>query len=106
MKSLPKNKLSKLCLKLMLIFFILFIIVQVVSYIANKNGAFNSEEINAYKILMPVLVIPMALIGISSFFTGLISIIKHKERSFLVFIAVFIGFLILLFAMGEFLFPH
>jgi hypothetical protein len=38
--------------------------------------------------------------------TGLISIIKNKERSILVFLAVLVGFGALLFFSGQFLFTH
>ena len=44
--------------------------------------------------------------GLSALFTGLASIIKNKERSILVFISTAIGFLVLIFLFGEFLFPH
>lgn len=44
--------------------------------------------------------------GISAFFTGIIGIIRSKERSVLTFIATIIGFLILFFVLGEFLVPH
>jgi hypothetical protein len=56
-----------------------------------------------------VLSVPMLIAGISgisAFFTGIIGILKSKERSVLVFIAVLIGFFILVFILGEFLFPH
>jgi len=44
--------------------------------------------------------------GISSLITGLISIIKSKERSILVFLAMLIGFVAVAFVLGEILFPH
>lgn len=44
--------------------------------------------------------------AIASFIVGLISIIKSKERSVLVFISSLIGFLILLWVLAEILFPH
>ncbi|MBI2670751.1 hypothetical protein HYX18_02130 [Candidatus Woesearchaeota archaeon] len=56
-----------------------------------------------------VLTIPIFLAGISgilAFFTGIISIVKSKERSVLVFLATAIGLFVLIFVLGEFLFPH
>jgi hypothetical protein len=47
-----------------------------------------------------------AISGIAAFFTGIISIIKSKERSVLVFLAVIIGLFVLIFCLGEFLSPH
>ena len=44
--------------------------------------------------------------GISAFIVGLIAIIRKKERAFLVYIATSIGMLLILFLIGEVLFPH
>jgi len=55
------------------------------------------------------LTIPILLAGISglsAFLTGIIGIIKSKERSILVFLATTIGFFVLTFWLGEVLFPH
>jgi len=56
-----------------------------------------------------VLTIPILLAGISgvsAFLTGIISIIKNKERSVFVFMTTTIGFFVLAFWLGEVLFPH
>jgi len=44
--------------------------------------------------------------GISAFITGLIAMIREKERAVLVYVAAFIGMLFVLFLAGEVLFPH
>jgi hypothetical protein len=44
--------------------------------------------------------------GISAFGTGLIAIIRQKERAPLVYVATIIGMLLLLFLIGEVLFQH
>jgi hypothetical protein len=44
--------------------------------------------------------------GIAAFVIGLISIIRNKERSILVFLATLIGLFALLFLLGEVLVPH
>jgi hypothetical protein len=44
--------------------------------------------------------------GIAAFFTGVIAITMSRERSILVFFAVFIGLFVLLFCLGEFVSPH
>jgi hypothetical protein len=59
--------------------------------------------------LRPVVTFPMLtgfLSGIIAFFTGVISIIKRKERSLLVFVATIIGLLLILFLLGEIFSPH
>jgi len=55
------------------------------------------------------LTIPILLAGISgvsAFLTGIIGIIRSKERSVLVFLATTIGFFVLTFWLAEVLFPH
>jgi len=47
-----------------------------------------------------------AICGVSAFFSGIYSIFKHRERSLLVFLASFIGFLITFFVLGEITIPH
>ncbi|MFC1938777.1 hypothetical protein ACFLWM_01295 [Chloroflexota bacterium] len=57
----------------------------------------------------PSLAIPILLAGISgiaAFITGLISIIRDKERSISVYLAVAFGFVTLVFVLGEIIFPH
>jgi hypothetical protein len=52
----------------------------------------------------PVLAAPLLLAGIcgvSAFLTGIVGIIKRKERSIFVFLAVAIGFFALYFALGQ-----
>jgi len=44
--------------------------------------------------------------GISAFITGLMAIVRQKECALLVYIATIIGGLLILFLLGEFLFPH
>ena len=47
-----------------------------------------------------------AVSGVAAFFTSIITIIKSRDRSVLVFLATFIGFDVLLFCLGEVLSPH
>lgn len=44
--------------------------------------------------------------GILAFVTGLIAAIRQKERASLVYVAIIIGALLILFLVGEVLFPH
>lgn len=50
--------------------------------------------------------ISAAVFAISSFFVGIFSIVKNKERGVLVFLSTVIGFFVLLFVLGEILSPH
>jgi hypothetical protein len=56
----------------------------------------------------PALALPTllaAISGIAAFFTGIVGIIRGKERSVLVFLAAVIGLFVLLFCLGEVLCP-
>ena len=44
--------------------------------------------------------------GISAFTVGLVAIIKQKERALTVYVATLAGMLLLLFLIGEVVFPH
>jgi len=44
--------------------------------------------------------------GVSALATGIIGIVKNRERSGLVFLATAIGLFVLIFSLGEILFPH
>ena len=44
--------------------------------------------------------------GILAFITGLIAIVKQKERALFVYAAIIIGALLIIFLLGEILFPH
>ena len=57
----------------------------------------------------PALTVPMLFAtscGVSAFITGLIGIIKSRERAILVYLSAAIGFFVLLFGLAEILFPH
>ena len=55
---------------------------------------------------LTILGILVAISGIGSFFTGIVSIFKNRERSILVFLSTILGFFILLWCLTEILFFH
>ena len=44
--------------------------------------------------------------GVSAFITGLIAIIKQKERALLVYVSTSVGAFLTIFLIGELIFPH
>ena len=57
----------------------------------------------------PSLAIPILLAGISgiaAFITGLISIVRKKERSIAVYLAVAVGLIVLIVALAQIISPH
>ena len=57
----------------------------------------------------PILTVPIlfaATSGIAAFVTGLISIVKRKERSISVYLAVAVGLIVLIVALAQIIPPH
>lgn len=101
MIKMPKTRLGKWSVGLIIIFFLFFALFQLLVASGQQGGATFFSN--------PVLTIPILLAGTSgvfAFFTGIISILKNKERSVLVFLATAIGLFIMLFWLGEILSPH
>lgn len=91
---------------MIIVFFALFLLVQIVAAVGRSLGAFDSNSFNVFQIFIPIIIIPAGICGIAAFFTGIISITKSKERSVVVLLTTAIGFLVLIFVFGEILFPH
>ncbi len=97
----PKTRLGKWSIWLIIVFIVLFILFQLLVASGQSGGdTFFSN------LLLSVPMLIAGISGISAFFTGIVSIIKGKERSVLVFISTTVGFFILFFVLGEFLVPH
>ena len=57
----------------------------------------------------PILTVPMLLAAtsaIAAFIIGLISVVKRKERSVAVVLAIVVGLFVIIFVLGEVIFPH
>jgi len=80
------------------LFFILFLILVAFGH-RGGDTFFDNMRLST-----PILIAGIS--GISAFFTGIIGVIKSRERSIIVFISTVVGFFALLFLLGELLFPH
>ena len=97
----PSTTLGKWSVWLIIGFIVLFAIFQILVALGQRGGDTFFSNL--------ALSVPMSIAGISgisAFFTGIIGIIKYRDRSISIFISTTIGFLILLFILGEILFPH
>ncbi len=81
---------------------VLFFVIMLLMVAAGQRGG----ETFFSNLALAVPGFLAAICGIAAFFTGIIAIIKSKERSGLVFLAVIIGFQVLMFCLGEVLSPH
>ena len=77
-----------------------FILLSVLSGVLTGLGGVGPGPVG------PIVGVAFGISGIAALVTGLISAIKSKERSILVFLAVVVGLFVLIFLLGEFLYPH
>jgi len=98
---MPKTKIGKLSVGLIGAFIILLILFYILVATGQRGGeTFFSNQALAVPILLA------GLCGIVAFVTGLIAIIKQRERAVLVYLAVVIGALVTLWTAAEIMFPH
>ena len=100
---LPKTTLGRWSVGLAAAFFLLFVLLQTFYTSVHRNPVTNPGSPSPFIL---VGVVAEYISGIASFVTGLISLIKSKERSILVFLVVIVGFLVLLMEFLEFLLSH
>lgn len=105
---LPKTSLGRWSVGLIITMPVLFVIGMSFTnllYESVSAGDTIFEDI----VERPALALTMLtgmISGISAFIIGLIAVIRQKERALLVYGATFIGALLILFLIGEVLFPH
>jgi hypothetical protein len=94
---LPKSSLGRWSVGLAAAFILLLILFAVLTGMGGEPGPF---------VLIFIVNVVIGISFLAAFIAGLISIIKSKERSILVLLAVALGFCALLFYLGEFLCTH
>ena len=107
-KITPESILGKCSVALIVAMPILFVIgtsFRSTLYQTIPAGRTILADISVRPILAITMLMGMAA-GIFGFITGLLAIIKQKERAISVYIATVIGALFVLFIVGEVLFPH
>lgn len=98
---LPKTSWGKWSVGLIAAF-ILFLVLFVILVLSGQRG--DDTFFSNLWLTVPILL--AGTCGIAAFVTGLIGVIKSRERSIPVFLAIFIGFDVLIFGLGEFLVPY
>lgn len=105
---MPKTTLGRWSLGLIAAMPVLFFIgMSITNFLYESVPAGNTilEDIAGRPALALAMLVGMVS-GILAFITGLTAIIRQKERSLLVYAATTIGALLILFLIGEFIFPH
>ena len=98
---LPKTKLGRWSVWLLVVFVFIIAVFQIMVAVGQRGGETFFDNIR-----LSTVAVVAAISGIFSLLIGLISIIKSKERSILVFVATMIGLFVLIFIIGELAFPH
>ena len=107
-RFLPKTKLGKWSVGLIIAMFSLFFVGRLF-FLKVYTSVSAGETILRDIVARPGLALSMLsgfASGIIAFITGLTTIIRNRERSILVFIATIIGALLILFLAAEVIFPH
>ena len=88
---MPKTKLGKWAVALLAVFLVSLIIVSIsISVIGLKRGSIETIALGIFRVIA----------GMATVVTGAVSLFRLKDRSFLVILATFFGFLaFLLFVM-------
>jgi hypothetical protein len=98
---LPKSYLGKWSIGFIAAFIVFFLIFQLLVASGQRGGETFFSNL---ALTIPILL--AGIFGVLAFFTGVIGVIRNRERSILVFLAILIGFFILLFSIGEVAYPH
>ena len=104
----PKTKPGKWSVGLVILMPILFVIGSSLSgslYDSVPSGGTILADISARPILALTMLAGMAA-GIAGFITGLLALIKGKEKTILVYLSTLLGGLLLLYLVAEVVFPH
>jgi len=99
---LPKSTLGKWSIGLAIAVFLFYCISLLKIVLGHQEGGEGFFS----NLFIAIPVVLAGLSGVAAFFTGIIGIVKDKERSVFVFLAVLFGLFVLLFVLGEFISPH
>jgi len=97
----PKTRLGRWSAWLIVAFIVFFGLFYLFVASGQRGGATFFSNL-----FLTVPVVIAAISGIAAFFTGIIGVIKDRERSFLVYLSILIGLIILLYCLAEIIFPH
>ncbi len=98
---MPKTTLGKWSVALIFAFIVFLISFQLIAASGQRGGETFFSNL---ALAVPILIAGIS--GVSAFVTGLVGVIRSRERSIIVYLATVIGLLVLLFGLGEIIFPH
>ena len=95
------TNLGKWSVRLIVISILFFIVLS--SFIASGQKGGDTFFSNL-SLALPMLI--AAILAVCAFFTGILSIIRNRERAIFVFISTVLGFFVLFWGLAEVIFPH
>ena len=98
---MPRTIMGKWSTGLIIAFFLFFAVFLILVALGQRG---NDTFFSNLTLTIPMLLAEVS--GVSALVTGIIGIVKSRERSVLVFLATAIGLVVLIFSLGEILFPH
>ncbi len=98
---MPISSLGKWSFWLFIALLLFFVVFQILDLSGQSGGETFLDNLF---ISVPMFIASAS--GILAFFTGIIAIIKKKERSIFVYISTLVGLFVLWFIIGEILLPH
>lgn len=107
MKILPKSIQGKWSIILIVIMPMLFVVGSL--FVNIYEGVKSGETILKDIVARPGVALTMLtgfVAGIAAFITGLMAIIRKKDRAILTFLSTIVGALLILFLFAEIAFPH
>ena len=97
----PSTLLGNWSVRLIVFSLLLFIVFY--SLVASGQRGGDTFFSN---LALAITMLIAAILAVSSFFTGIIGIIRNRERAIFVYISTVIGLFVLLFGLAEIIFPH
>ena len=97
----PRTLLGRWAVGLIVAFFFFLSLFLIIAASGARGG---DTFFSNLALALPMLL--AACCGVAAFITGLVAIIRSKERAIFVMIATVLGFNVLVFGLGEILFPH
>ncbi len=97
----PSTVLGKWSVRLIAVSILFFIVLS--SFIASGQRGGDTFFSNL-SLAIPMLV--AAIFAVCAFFTGILSVIRNRERAVFVFVSTVLGFFVLFWGFAEIVFPH
>ena len=98
---LPQSALGKWSVGLLAAFVVFFAVFELLVASGQRGGETFFSNL---ALTIPILFAGAS--GVLAFVTGLAGVVRNRERSILVFLAMLVGLSVLLFWIGEVIFPH